>query len=177
MNGNPTQRENPPQNLALIVAMSENGVIGKDGNMPWRLSADLKRFKKLTLGHHIIMGRKTYDSIGVLLPGRITVIITRQTDFEIEGARIVHSLPQALEVAADDCCPFIVGGAEIYRAALPQVSTLYVTRVQTNIRDGDTHFPELDWTQWRLTASEQHPRDDRNDFDMTFETYERVSTG
>ena len=102
--------------ISIIVAVSENGVIGKDGDMPWRLRSDLQRFKKLTMGHTIIMGRKTWDSIGRLLPGRTTVILTRQSGFEVDGAVVVQSMEQAL-AATDDRQPFVIGGAEIYRLA------------------------------------------------------------
>ena len=160
-------------NLSVIVAASLNDCIGHAGDLPWRLSADLKRFKKLTMGHSLIMGRKTFDSIGRLLPGRTTIIVTRQSDFRFEGALVANSIERALELAAADPQPFVTGGSEIYRLALPLAQTLYLTRVQTQI-DGDTFLPnEIDWEQWELTDSENHPADSRNEFDYTFETYIR----
>jgi len=159
--------------LAMIVAASENNVIGIDGDLPWRLSADLKRFKSLTLGHHIIMGRKTFDSIGRLLPGRTTVIITRQTDFAFDGAKVVNSIEQALDVCKDDECPFVTGGAEIYRIGLPFVNEIHLTRVHTEL-NGDTFLPEIDWEQWVLQDEVPHPADDKNNFAFSFETYTRL---
>lgn len=160
--------------LAMIVAASENDVIGNKDDLPWRLSADLKRFKKLTMGHHIIMGRKTFDSIGLLLPGRTTVIVTRQSDFVFEGAKIATSLEDAIQLCGEDPTPFVTGGAEIYRLALPRITDLHLTRVHTH-SDGDTRLPEIDWTQWTLTESKAHPADNKNEFDISFETYSRIS--
>ncbi len=159
--------------LAMIVAASENDVIGNNEDLPWKLSADLKNFKKLTMGHHIIMGRKTFDSIGRLLPGRTTVIITRQKDYKFEGAKITHSLDAAIEICGEDSPPFVTGGAEIYRLALHYVTQLHLTRVHTNI-EGDTRLPKIDWTQWQLVDSRPHGNDEKNEFDITFETYTRI---
>lgn len=160
--------------LAMIVAASENDVIGINDDLPWQLSADLKNFKKLTMGHHIIMGRKTFDSIGRLLPGRTTVIVTRQTDFQFAGAKIAHSLDDAIKMCEEDELPYITGGAEIYRMALPHVTKLHITRVHTTV-DGDTRLPEIDWTQWNQIDSWSHGRDEKNEFDITFETYVRTN--
>ena len=154
--------------LAMIVAASENNVIGVDGDLPWHLSADLKRFKKLTMGHHMIRGRKTFDSIGRPLPGRTTVIVTRQQDYSFEGAKIAHSVEQAVELSAEDPCPFIVGGAQIYLAAMPLVNRLFLTRVQTEIK-GDTFLPEIDWSDWELESSERGSAE----VEFTFEDYVR----
>jgi len=158
--------------LSIIVAISENGVIGHDGGMPWRLSSDLKRFKQLTLGHTIVMGRKTWDSIGRLLPGRTTVILTRQPDFEVPGAIIVGSLQEAIG-ATDDPEPFVVGGAEIYRLALPFASKLYLTRVAAEI-EGDTFFPQFDTQQWSLISEEAVPQGEKDSHRTLFQTYARV---
>lgn len=162
------------QPLAMIVAASGNGLIGKDGDLPWRLSADLKQFKKLTMGHHMIMGRKTFESIGVLLPGRHTVIVTRQMDFQFEGATVVHSIDDALRHARGqgDQLPFVVGGAEIYRLALPLVTDLFLTRVHADI-DGDTFLPKIDWSTWDAVESQRFDADDRNEFDYSFERWVR----
>ena len=155
--------------LAMIVAASENNVIGVDGDLPWHLSADLKRFKKLTMGHHIIMGRKTFDSIGRLLPGRTTVIVTRQTDYVFEGAKIANSVEQAVELAADDPCPFIIGGAQIYSLAMPLVNRLFLTRVHCEI-EGDTLLPEIDWAAWNLESTEKGAEEE---VEFSFEDYTR----
>ena len=159
--------------VSLIVAMSENGVIGCDGDLPWRLSADLRRFKRLTMGHHIIMGRRTFESIGRLLPGRTTVVVTRQPDYSAGEALVADSVPGAIAMAAGDEETFVCGGAEIYRAALADVQRVYLTRVHARV-DGDTEFPEIDWTQWRQTESTPHIRDDRNQYDYTSQVYERI---
>ena len=158
--------------LAMIVAASGNDVIGVDGDLPWHLSADLKRFKKLTMGHHIIMGRKTFDSIGRLLPGRTTVIVTRQTDFEFEGAKVASSIDQAVKIARDDDCPFIVGGAQIYALAMPYVAKLFLTRVHAKI-SGDTFLPEIQWAHWQLEST-QTDVDEKHDVQYSFEDYVRL---
>ncbi|PHS17697.1 MAG: diacylglycerol kinase [Blastopirellula sp.] len=159
--------------ISLIVAQSENRVIGRNGDMPWRLSSDLKRFKSITMGHHIVMGRKTYESIGRLLPGRTTVIITRQPDYQVEGAVIADSLDSAIEQAAGDDELFIVGGGQIYASSLAQANKIYQTRVHTEINDGDTFFPEVDWTQWNKVHAEEIAADEKNDFETTYEVWER----
>ena len=147
------------KNVSMIVAAAENGVIGKDGDMPWRLSADLKNFKAITSGHTIIMGRKTWDSIQRLLPGRTTVIVTRQSDFNVDGAIVVGSLEDALS-ATEDESPFVVGGAEIYRLAMPHVSRIYLTRVHADI-EGDTVMPEIDFNLWQQLESTSFTSDDK----------------
>ena len=159
--------------VSIIVAMAENGVIGRDMDLPWHISADLKRFKALTMGHHIVMGRKTFESIGRLLPGRTTVIVTRQPDYQVDGAVIVNSLEAAQAAATDDSELFIIGGGQIYEIALPLADRLHVTRVHTEV-DGDTSFPAVDWDQWELVSAERHGADEKNDYDFTFESYRRM---
>ncbi len=161
-----------PKTVSMIVAAAQNGVIGKDGDMPWRLSADLKNFKAITLGHTIIMGRKTWDSIKRLLPGRQTVIVTRQPDFKVEGAIIAASLEDAMS-ATDDESPFVVGGAEIYRLSLPYVNRIYLTRVHAEI-EGDTWMPEIDFDHWKKLESTSHSSDEKNSHDHSFEIYEKT---
>ena len=162
-------------NLSLIVAFSENRVIGRDGDLPWRLSADLQRFKKLTMGHHIIMGRKTYESINRLLPGRTTVVITRNPAFKLPGAIIANSLTAALAAVADDPEPFVIGGAEIFEQALPLARKLYLTRVLAEI-EGDCFFPEINWREWRNLTKETVASSANNQFPHSFEIYERVNS-
>ena len=157
--------------VSIIVAAAENGIIGKDGDMPWRLSADLKNFKRITMGSTIIMGRKTWDSIQRLLPGRSTVIITRRTDFKVEGAIVVGSIEAALS-ATEDESPFVVGGAEIYRLAMPFVSRIYLTRIHAEI-EGDTVMPEIDFSTWNRLESVSHRADEKNSHDYSFEIYEK----
>lgn len=160
--------------VSLIVAVSENGVIGRDGGLPWRLSADLKHFKRTTMGHHLIIGRRTWDEVGQPLPGRIMVVVTRSRDLQAEGATIVHSLAEALEVARDDDEPFIGGGAHIYRRAFENdlVDRLYITRVHAEV-EGDTFFPDVDLDRWELVFEETHEADERNEFPYSFLIFER----
>ena len=160
--------------LSLIVAASENDVIGNEGDLPWRLSADLKRFKSLTMGHHIIMGRKTFESIGRLLPGRTTVILTRQTHFELEGAIVVQTVESALAAVASDECAFVTGGAEIYALMLPHVAEIQLTRVHAEI-EGDTVLPAIDWDHWERIESSRHSADAKNNFDYSFEVYRSLN--
>ena len=162
----------PPTKIALIVAASENNVIGINDDLPWRLSADLKRFKALTMGHAIIMGRKTFDSIGRLLPGRQTVIVTRNQDFHFEGATVVHSIEAAMEACCEHEIAFLTGGAEIYRLGLSLVDEIYLTRVHTEI-DGDTFLPAIDWEQFELVETEAFKADDKNEFDFSLSRYRK----
>lgn len=147
--------------VVIVVAMAQNRTIGRDGDLPWRLPADLKHFKAVTMGKPIVMGRKTYDSIGRPLPGRLNVVITRSTTYTPDGVTVVHSLEDALEAArasgAEETC--IVGGAEIYRLALPMTSRLELTEVHEHV-DGDTHFPAFDRADWTETARERHEAED-----------------
>lgn len=156
--------------ISIIVAASENNIIGKDNDMPWRLSADLKRFKKLTMGHHIIMGRKTFESIGKPLPGRTSVIITRNKDYKQEGCIIVHSLDEAMEVVKDDEV-FVIGGGEIYNMAFESADKLYLTRVHVSL-DGDTSIPVVD-EKWKEIEREDFSKDEKNQFDYSFIDYVR----
>ena len=160
--------------LSIIVAISRNGIIGREMDLPSHISADLKRFKALTMGHHIVMGRKTYESIGRLLPGRTTVIITRQLDYQIPGAIVVNSIDEALAVAADDQETFIVGGSQIYNLALPLVDTLYITRVHADV-EGDTRLDAVDWSAWECESSIRHSAGEKNDHEYSFEIYRRGS--
>jgi dihydrofolate reductase len=158
---------------SLIVAMSENRVIGRAGGLPWRLSADLRRFKRLTMGHHIIMGRKTYESIGRPLPGRTSVVVTRDGDYRPEQVLIAHSIEDAKRLAAGDDEVFFIGGGEIYRQVLPEVDRIYMTAVRADIA-GDTFFPDMDHSDWRLVETVQGQVDERNEYQHAFLTYDRV---
>ena len=139
--------------LSIIVAMAQNRTIGINNTLPWRIPEDLKHFKMLTMGHHMIMGRKTFDSIGRPLPGRTTVVVTRNRELKIEGCIMAHSLEDAIAACAGDDEIFIVGGAEIYAQALPLTDTLYVTEIQQNV-EGDAHFPSFDKSVWTEVARE-----------------------
>jgi dihydrofolate reductase len=160
------------QTISIIVAMASNRVIGANNTMPWRCPEDLKYFKSLTMGHHMIMGRKTFDSIGKPLPGRTTVIVTRNRDLKIEGCMVLHSLDEAIAACKNDDEIFIVGGAELYQIALPVVNKLYITEIQQEI-DGDTYFPEFDKTKWRETAREKRHQDAPQSLSYHFVTYQR----
>ena len=141
--------------LSLIVACASNHVIGINNTLPWHLPEDLKRFRALTTGHHIIMGRKTYESLGRLLPGRTTIIVTRNIDYKIAGALTAHSLQAALMLCASDDEPFVIGGAELYKDGLKYATKLYVTEVQGDYV-GDAFFAEIDLARWKLTNKTDH---------------------
>lgn len=160
--------------LSLIVAVAENGVIGRGGQLPWRLSADLRRFRQLTMGHHVIMGRKTFESIGRPLPGRKLVVLSRQPEFRAPEAVIVPDWQAATAAVADDTEPFVIGGADVFRAALPHVDRIYLTVVHDR-PEGDTWFPAWDESDWRIVSEEHHPADEKNSADSTFRVLERVS--
>lgn len=159
------------QALSLIVAHADDGVIGLNNQLPWHLPEDLKRFKQLTMGHHIIMGRKTYESLGRLLPGRTTVIVTRDRAYQVEGAKVVHSLPEALAACHGDPEPFLIGGAEMYALGLPDVTRLYITRVSMQV-EGDAFFPALDMAQWQLVADEA--KTSANGLQYSDKVFERI---
>ena len=166
--------------LSCIAAVAENGVIGKDNELPWRLSEDLKRFKKLTVGHAVIMGRKTFESIGRPLPNRTSIVITRGAEYEAAGAVVVHSIEEAIrqarrteQTAEGAREAFVIGGEAIFREALPWCARLYLTRVHTEAA-GDVRFPEVDQAQWRPLHEESRPADEKNDHPTTFVVYERV---
>ena len=163
--------------VSLIAAMAANRSIGIDGRLPWHLPADLKRFKALTMSHTMIMGRRTYDSIsGGPLPGRTNVVITRQESYAPEGVTVVHSLEDAVRIAAraGDDEAFILGGAEIYAQAMHRADRMYLTRVHAEV-EGDTWFPDFDdVSEWRLTDAEHFDADEKNEHPFSFLTYERA---
>lgn len=160
--------------ISIIVAVSENNVIGTEGKLPWRLPADLRRFKELTLGHPIIMGRKTYESIGRALPGRRNIVITRDQDFQAAGCEVAHSLEEAIKMSKVpfDSEVFVIGGGQVYREALPRADRIYLTRVHTRVA-GDAVFPELEKLEWKIISEEFHQKDEKHEYDFTFKTYER----
>ena len=158
--------------ITIIVAASTNNVIGAEGELPWRISDDLKRFKSLTMGKPIVMGRLTWESIGRALPGRQNIVITRQSGFSAEGCDVVASPAAALDAAGDAEEIMIIGGSQIYDLFLPKAGRLHVTRVQVEI-EGDAFFPEIDESDWHLVDSEWHDADEVNEFAFEFRTYER----
>lgn len=160
--------------LSLIVAMAENHVIGRDNALPWRLPADLRHFRHITMGHPIIMGRKNFESIGRPLPGRTNIVVTRAKDFNAPGCLVVHSVDEALAAANTDPEPFIIGGAELYAQTLEQVQKIYLTLVHAAI-PGDVRFPALQWDAWREKSRERHASDAEHPFAYSFVTLERAS--
>jgi dihydrofolate reductase len=159
--------------LALIVAVADNGVIGNGNDLPWRLPDDLRRFKALTLDKPVVMGRRTFDSIGRPLPGRRNIVISRQSGLAIEGCEVAGSLAEALALAGPVPEVMVIGGAQIYQQALARADVIYLTQVHATV-PGDAHFPELSAAQWQETASEAHPADERHAHAFTFLTLERV---
>lgn len=159
--------------VSIVVAASENNVIGKDNRLLWHLPEDLKFFKRQTTGKVIIMGRKTFESVGSKpLPNRTNVVITRNKDFVSPGVVVFHTLKEALDAYKDEPETCVVGGEQIYREALPYTGTVYLTRVHTTI-DGDTFFPELDASLWELVNQTYHPADEKHLFPFTFCEYRK----
>jgi dihydrofolate reductase len=158
--------------IALVVAVAENGVIGKDNGLPWHQSADLRRFRQLTLGHTVVMGRKTFDSIGKGLTGRRNLVVSRNPEFRPPGATRVPSLAAAFDMAGEGCDLFVIGGAEIYRQAMPVADRIYLTLVHAS-PEGDAHFSLPQPPEWKLVSTELHGADDRNDHETEFRVYER----
>lgn len=159
--------------ISLIVAASTNNVIGVRGRLPWRLRGDLQYFKSVTMGKPIIMGRKTYASIGRALPGRQNIVMTRQADFAAAGCTVVVSQQAALAAAAGAAEIMVIGGGQLYELFLPQAQRIYLTRVHTEV-DGDAFFPALDDAVWQLTAEEQHEADEHNAHAFVLQRYERM---
>lgn len=165
--------------VAMIVAMDENGVIGREGALPWRLSADLKLFKRLTMGKPLIMGRKTFQSIGRPLEGRDNIVVTRNKGFTAQGVDVAPSPKAALWLArgfarARGACEImVIGGADIFEAFLPETQRIYLTRVHANVA-GDTYFPALPPEEWRTTLSEHYGAGARDEYDFTFTIVDRV---
>ena len=158
-------------NVSLVVAMDENRLIGVDGGLPWKLSNDLKQFKRLTVGKIVLMGRKTWQSLGRPLPDRENWVLTRDASFRADGARVFRELDDAVREAGNREL-MVIGGAEIYRQALPIANRIFLTHVHAKVK-GDTWFPELDAAAWREIAREDHPADDRHAHAYSFITLER----
>ena len=165
--------EQKSPSLSIAVATGENKEIGKNNQLLWHMPADLKFFKQTTSGHTVIMGRKTFDSVGKPLPNRRNIVITRDTDLRIAGTEVVNSLDEALSITQNEEKPvFIIGGAEIYRQALPKTDLLYLTTIHNQF-DADTFFPEFDRNEWEVLSSEPHQADEKNKYDYTFEVLKR----
>lgn len=160
--------------ISIIVAVAENGVIGRENDLPWHLSADLKRFKRLTMGHHLLLGRKTFEAIGRSLPGRHMVVISRGRPELPRGIALVSSLEEGIDLArrAGDAEVFVAGGAQIYRLALPLADRIYLTRVHRDFA-GDAHFPDLDDGDWAIVDRQRHRSGGDTSFDYSFVLLER----
>ena len=160
--------------LSLIVAVAANGVIGRGNDLPWHLSADLQRFKRLTMGHHLLLGRKTFEAIGRALPGRTMVVISRGQPSLPRGVVKASSIEAAIELARStgETEAFVAGGAQIYRLALPLADKLYLTRIHQPY-EGDTTFPEVDGNAWLLVEREDHEQTGESGLSYSFMTYER----
>jgi len=159
--------------ISIVVAMAANGVIGRDNQLPWYLPADLWHFKQTTMGKPILMGRKTYESIGRPLPGRTNIVITRDEGYVAEGCVVVHSIEAALQAAGEQEEIMVIGGAEFYRQVLPHADTLYLTRIHEDF-EGDTLFPELNAAEWREVERTDCEADDKNPYRYSFVRLDRV---
>lgn len=161
--------------ISLIVAKARNNVIGKDNRLVWKLSGDLQHFKRTTLGHHVIMGRKTFESMGKPLPGRTSIVITRNKDYQVPSPHyVVHSLDDALKIAEKKGLEqaFILGGAEIFKQALPLTDEMIITEVDA-APDGDTFFPPVDYSLWEKVSEERRSKNEKNEYNYTFVIYHR----
>jgi dihydrofolate reductase len=159
--------------VELVVAVSENDVIGRANQLPWRLSGDLRHFRSITLGHDIFMGRKTYESIGKALPGRTNWVLSRSADFAPADAKVVRSLAEAQSAPSVESPLMVIGGAEIYRLSLPAAQRIHLTLVHAQIDDGDTFFAEWRRPEWREVSRERHESDEKNAYAYSFITLER----
>jgi len=159
--------------ITIIAAIAEDNALGKNNQLIWHLPADLKRFKQVTSKHHVIMGRKTFESLGKPLPNRTNIIITRNPNYTIEDCVVVNSLKQAIEAAKEDENPFILGGAEIYKQAIEFADKLDLTFIHHKF-DADAFFPEIDTTIWKETSREFHKADEKNKYDYSFVSYKRI---
>ena len=158
--------------LSLIWAMDKNRLIGKDNALPWHLPADMQWFRKQTMDKPILMGRKTFESIGKPLPGRINMVLTRQQDLNIEGCVVVQSLAAARAAAPQADEMMVIGGAEIYALLLPEADKLYITHIDEGF-EGDAWFPDIDFQAWMLSYTEKHQADEKNKYDYRFEIWQR----
>ncbi len=162
----------PSTMVTLIVAVADSGVIGRDNALPWHLPEDLKRFKRITLGKPVVMGRKTFESIGKPLPGRQNIVVTRDANYRREGVSVVHGPDDALRAADGAAEIMVIGGADLFRVFLPRAGRVHLTRVHGDI-EGDIRWPALDQRQWHVVERESYPADERHAYSMTFEVWEK----
>jgi dihydrofolate reductase len=160
--------------VELVVAAAENAVIGRAGRLPWHLPADLRHFKALTMGHHVLMGRKTYESIGKALPGRTNWVLSRSRDFAPADAKVVQTLEEAQSAVAGEASLMVIGGAEIYRLCLSRARRIHLTLVHTEIKDGDTFFADWRGPGWHESSRERHEADAKNAYPYSFITLEHA---
>ena len=162
--------------LSHIVAASENNIIGREGNLPWRLPNDFKYFKNKTWSMPVIMGRNTFESLKKDLPGRINIVVTKRKDWHPKNVYITHNITEAIEKAKEGDAReiFIIGGGEVFNQTMNDVDRIYLTRVHTTV-EGDTSYPELDKSKWKLIKEEPHPSDEKNNYPYTFEVWEKVN--
>jgi dihydrofolate reductase len=159
--------------ITLIAAVAENNAIGKNNQLLWHLPADFKRFKEITTGHYIVMGRKTFESFPKPLPNRTHIVISRQKNYKPEGCIVVPSLEKALEISPKNEEVFIIGGGEIYKQSIAIANKLDITKVHQSF-DGDVFFPEIDPKIWKLTSEKFHKKDEKNNFDFSFQIFEKI---
>ena len=160
--------------ISLIAAVADDWAIGRDNDLIWKLRDDLALFKRVTVDHAVVMGRKSFDAIGRPLPKRRNIVVTRRDDYSIEGAEVVSSLDEVYSLFADsDEEVFILGGGEIYRQTLAEADHLYISHVHAEFPDADTHFPEVNWNSWKVSEEESFPQNERNEFAFTFKKYSR----
>jgi dihydrofolate reductase len=159
--------------ISFVVAMDENRAIGKDNDLPWYLPNDLKHFKKTTMGKPIVMGRKTYESIGKPLPGRENIVVTRDQSYEAEGTTIVHSVDEVLQINAEEVC--VIGGSEIFKQFLPVADRLYITEIHHTF-EADTYFPELNDNEWKEVSRTEGIIDEKNKYPHEFVVYEKIKS-
>ncbi|MEM9555807.1 MAG: dihydrofolate reductase [Acidobacteriota bacterium] len=164
----------PRPHLALIVAADRDGVIGRDGELPWHLPDDLRRFRRLTTGHTVLMGRRTYESIGRPLPKRRNLVLSHRAGYAPAGVEVFPSFEAACTAADAADTLFVLGGSSVFAAALPHADTLHLTRVDASV-PGDVHLPLIDWSQWTLAAEEHHPADERHAHPFVFQDFRRMS--
>jgi dihydrofolate reductase len=158
--------------VTLVVAVADNGVIGRDNALPWHLPEDLKRFKRITLGKPIVMGRKTFESIGRPLPGRLNIVLTRDVHYRREGVAVVHDVEGALSAAGGVEEVMVIGGSDLFRLFLPRATRVHITRVHGDVA-GDIYWPALNAEEWRVVEREEFAADERHAYPMTFESWER----
>lgn len=158
--------------ISIIVATARNGIIGRDGSLPWHLPDDLKRFKEITTGHTVVVGRKTFEAIGRPLPDREVVVLTRNRGFDAEDIQVIHSFEKAIALADEREELFVAGGAEVYAHTLPLADRLYQTQVHADV-EGDVSFPEISSSEWRLSSEELHDSDENHEFAFSFRSFER----